>query len=1146
MEAPQPHPEDTLTGDRRRSFWSLVAVQFQGVFSDNALKWLVMFLILGMGMPPAATDELMGQVTALYAVPFIFCSMAGGFLAERFRKRDVAVGVKLLEIVVMLLALTGLANGWLALPMAAVFLMGVHTAMFGPTKYSLLPELLPERWLSWGNGVMELASFVAMILGILAGGWLCQQFGMSPIPGLLLMGLGLLGLGLSFGITRLPAADPAKRFQLNFISELWTQVRGLRSDRTLAVAVGGYAYFNFFSTLAVLVVVRQGSEELAAHGAIHSTDEALLLAAMAIGVGFGAFAAGTLSANKIEFGFVPLGGIGLAFFTALLGRHGLTYETFAWMLGLLGFAGGFFIVPIAATMQHRPAKENKGGVLATANVLAYAGVFLASGIYYLLATVAHLDHPQMFRVCAGLTLLVTLLVIVLAPDALLRLFVWFLTHSIYRLRVTGRFHLPEKGGALLVSNHVSFVDALLLMGSTDRHLRCVMYQGIYELWWVKPIAKAMRAIPISSHQRPRDLIKSLRDASDAIKAGEVVVIFAEGEITRIGQLLPFQRGFERIMKDVDAPIVPVCLGQVWGSIFSFSKGKFFWKLPRYIPYPVTVAYGAPLPAQATPFAVRMAVQELITDAWPTRRQLMLPIHRSLIRFARLHPRRFFAVDALTPPVSFGAALVRTVLLARRLRSLWADQEMVGLLLPPSVGGALVNYAALLMGKVPVNLNYTASAEGLGSCARQCALKTVVTSRAFLEKAKVTAPVNAIFLEDLATPPSFREKWMAILLAALWPAGQLERAVGRTTPSSLDELATIIFSSGSTGDPKGVMLTHYNVVANAEQMGQIFAFHGGDRILGVLPFFHSFGFTATLVTPAVLGVGAIYHLSPLDGRAIGALAQEYGATFLLTTPTFLQVYLRLCEPAQFGSLQFAMTGAEKLPERVATAFEEKFGLRPLEGYGTTECGPAIAINTRDFRAAGFRQVGGKRGTIGHPLPGVSARIVDPDTFQPKGPGEAGLLLVRGPNIMKGYLGRPEKTAEVLRDGWYVTGDIATLDEDGFLQITDRLSRFSKIAGEMVPHVKIEEVLQEISGATEPCFAVTSVPDEKKGERLMVLHTLKEAQLAPVLEKFAAVASLPNLWKPKADQFVYVEKLPYLGTGKLDLRQLRELALARPAA
>ncbi len=265
------------------------------------------------------------------------------------------------------------------------------------------------------------------------------------------------------------------------------------------------------------------------------------------------------------------------------------------------------------------------------------------------------------------------------------------------------------------------------------------------------------------------------------------------------------------------------------------------------------------------------------------------------------------------------------------------------------------------------------------------------------------------------------------------------------------------------------------------------------------------------------------------------------TFLLATPTFLQMYTRGCEPEDFGGLQFVMTGAEKLPDRVAQAFEDRFGIRPLEAYGLTECSPAVTVNTRDFRAAGFRQVGAKRGKIGHPLPAVSVRVVDPDTFQPLPVGQAGLLLVRGPNVMKGYLGKPEKTAEVLRDGWYVTGDIAALDGDGFLTITDRLTRFSKIGGEMVPHIKIEEKLHELAGVTEQTFAVTGVPDEKKGERLVVLHTLDAVKLAPILEKLAT-SGLPNLWKPRPEQFFHIDALPYLGTGKLDLRKVRETATA----
>jgi acyl-[acyl-carrier-protein]-phospholipid O-acyltransferase/long-chain-fatty-acid--[acyl-carrier-protein] ligase len=367
-----------------------------------------------------------------------------------------------------------------------------------------------------------------------------------------------------------------------------------------------------------------------------------------------------------------------------------------------------------------------------------------------------------------------------------------------------------------------------------------------------------------------------------------------------------------------------------------------------------------------------------------------------------------------------------------------------------------------------------------------------------------------------------------------------RFAGAERVAGLDDLATIIFSSGSTGEPKGVMLTHYNVASNVEQLDQVFFLVPEDRLMGILPFFHSFGFTATLCLPAAMGVGVVYHPNPLDSRVIGALINKYSVTMLLATPTFLNTYLRRCTPEEFGSLRFVMAGAEKLPERVAVAFEDHFGIRPLEGYGCTECAPVVTVNTIDFRAASFRQVGAKRGSIGHPLPGITVKIIDPETQEPLGIDEPGLLLVRGPNVMLGYLNRPEKTAEVLRDGWYNTGDIASMDEDGFLRVTDRLSRFSKIGGEMVPHIKVEEELQELAGASEQMFVVTAVPDEKKGERLIVLHTLPEEQLEECLTGLAK-SDLPALWRPRRDQFVRIEKLPYLGTGKLDLRKARELAL-----
>jgi acyl-[acyl-carrier-protein]-phospholipid O-acyltransferase/long-chain-fatty-acid--[acyl-carrier-protein] ligase len=322
--------------------------------------------------------------------------------------------------------------------------------------------------------------------------------------------------------------------------------------------------------------------------------------------------------------------------------------------------------------------------------------------------------------------------------------------------------------------------------------------------------------------------------------------------------------------------------------------------------------------------------------------------------------------------------------------------------------------------------------------------------------------------------------------------------------------------------------------------------GRDKVLGILPFFHSFGFTAGLWLPAVQGVGVAFHPNPLDAQAIDGLVEKYKVTFLVATPTFLQAYMRRCTPENFGSLQYVLVGAEKLQERVALAFEDRFGIRPLEGYGCTECSPVVTVNGRDFRAPGFHQVSARRGKIGHPLPGVCVKVVDIETGLPVAPGTQGMLLVKGPNVMRGYLGKPEKTAEVLRDGWYTTGDIATMEEDGFLTITDRLSRFSKIGGEMVPHIRIEEKLQELSESTEQVFAVTAVADEKKGERILVVHTLADDALGKTMERFAR-CDLPALWKPKANQFVRVNAIPSLGTGKVDLRGVKNLAatLAAPA-
>ena len=1121
-----------------RSFWSLFAVQFQGAFSDNLFKFLVIFLARDLAVNDEQYDNFLTLALVTFSVPFILFSMAAGHLSDKFSKQSLVFATKTTEVGIMVLGTIGLMMESLPMLYFVIFLMSAQSAFFSPAKYGLLPEILPEKKLSWGNGFLGLGTFVSIILGGYAAGLLFAKTRDSELGwGLLLVGLAVVGWLMSFGIAKVPAADPKKVFHINFVAELDRNLRRAAKNRTLFIAILGATFFWFMAALLGDPAMLVYNEEI-----LHlSEDEyGILRAFLAIGIAVGSVLAGILSGKKIEYGLIPLGSLGLTASAALMSLPGLSPVMVKLFLFLIGVSGGFFIVPINALVQHLPEKSEKGTMIATEGWMTSLGVFLATAFFWVLRTAFDLSAPGIFIVGSLLTLVATLYVLWLVPDSFARLVIWALTHTVYRVRVEGRDNIPERGGALFVCNHVSLADACFLIASTDRQIRFIMHKSYYEKWWLNPIARMLRVIPISSELRPREMIKSLQAATDWIKEGHVVCIFAEGQITRTGQMLPFRKGFQRIMKGVDAPIIPVNLDGVWGSIFSFEKGRFYTKLPHELPYPVTVSYGEPFPATADPGDIRGAVQELGATAWEIRKSRLKPLHREFVATARRHKGRAAFGNGTEAPMSYFKALVGTILLGKRLRPVWQSEDKVGLLLPPSSAGAMVNYAALLAGKVPVNLNYTLSSEGIGSCVKQAGINQVIASRRFVEQAKLKLPFEPIYLEDIAADFTTSEKVSSMLLATLAPVSMIESALGSKRKATMDDLCTIIFSSGSTGEPKGVMLSHYNIVSNVKQLGQVFALGGDDRFLGVLPFFHSFGFTGTLGVPAMLGVGVAYHPNPLDAKTIGQIIQEQQVTFMIATPTFLQLYLRGCQPAQLGSLRNVLAGAEKLPARVADAFEDKFGIRPFEAYGCTECAPGVAVNTNDFRAAGYRQVGHKRGTIGHPLPGVTVRIVDPETGETLPNGNAGLMLVKGPNVMMGYLGMPEKTSEVLKDGWYHTGDIAAIDEDGFITITDRMSRFSKIGGEMVPHLKVEEALHDAAGVTETTFVVTGLPDEKKGERLAVVHTLAKAEdLDRVLEKLAT-ADLPNLWKPKKNQFVKVDALPKLGTGKLDLRGVKELA------
>jgi acyl-[acyl-carrier-protein]-phospholipid O-acyltransferase/long-chain-fatty-acid--[acyl-carrier-protein] ligase len=487
-------------------------------------------------------------------------------------------------------------------------------------------------------------------------------------------------------------------------------------------------------------------------------------------------------------------------------------------------------------------------------------------------------------------------------------------------------------------------------------------------------------------------------------------------------------------------------------------------------------------------------------------------------------------------------LIRTLVVKRILaRMLAPDEKCVGVLLPPTVPGAVTNFALTLGNRVAVNLNYTVSDSIINSCVEQAGIRRIITSSRAIEKFGLKPKAEMIFLEDLKEKAVVADKVAAVLGAKFLPQFMVERIL-KLNQRTQEDLLTYIFTSGSTGNPKGVPLTMLNVASNIQGFDRFIRVLEKDNFLGVLPFFHSFGFTVTLWGAMTLPSSACYHFNPLEPRQIGKLVEANKTTVVLGTPTFVRTYARRIEPEQFKTVEVVVVGAEKMPLELFDIFEKQFGVRPIEGYGATETSPVACVNLPPSRATTpDPKAGVREGSVGRPIPGVTVRVVSLDDGTLLETNQSGMLQISGPNIMSGYLGQPELTAKVLKDGWYITGDLGYIDDDGFVFVTGRQSRFSKIGGEMVPHIQIEEAITQFVGDNEGqiSVAVTSVPDEKKGERLIVLHTEISKTPAEITKALSEIG-LPNLFIPSQDSFIKVEAIPILGTGKLDLRGLQQMA------
>ena len=1157
-------------------FFGVLATQFLGTFNDNLLRWLSVCVGERIGNLSGAMNSteqeswktlmlVLGGVA--FTMPYLFLMPLAGSLADRYSKRSVMITMKIAEVIIMTFAVWVMAHGNVTLMFISVGLMGAQSALFGPSRFGAMPEILPSEHLSEGNGYTGLATVVACALGAAAG---FRMFGVIDhgitatgvswiafLPAAAsLIGIAIAGTLTSLLIPPLAAGGPDKTLKLNPLTETIPALKILWKDVRLVRTTFGIAFFWFLASLAQANAEPLGTDVLG----ISIENVGLLLAVLVAGLGIGSVLAGHLSEGKVELGLVPFGAFGILISSLLVyitgslvdpqraatEPHQLSFYLCGGSLFWLGVAAGMFNIPLETYMQYRSEPTQRGIILAACNFVTFLFILLSLAVFFFMRSFLHLSPTAIFAVTALGTIPVLIYVLRLIPDLTFRFMLYLISHTFYRLKVYGRENVPEQGGALIVVNHVSFVDGIMMMGSCSRIARYIIYADFTRMPLLKPFADLMRVIPIKVSEGPRALVKSIQAARDALKNGELVCIFAEGQITRTGQLQPFQRGLMKIIEGTNCPVIPAYLHGLWGSFLSFRGGKPFSTFPKISGYPVSVQFGKPIKHPEDANEVRHAVQLLGVEAVERDKvRELIPI-RQFIRRCKRDRNRSKVADSLGTDLTGGRCLIAALAMRRYMvrEFLKPDEKMVGLLIPPSVGGYLANMAVSLAGRTTVNLNYTLTDDVLNHCVKDAGIKHVLTTKSFLEKKPVQLEgAEWVFIDEFKSKLTRMDKAVAAFQSYL-PAGILDRWLGLTRIKP-DDLLTIIFTSGSTGEPKGVMLSQHNVGSNVDAVDQLLNLETTDVLMGVLPFFHSFGYTATLWLPACCAPKTVYHFNPLDAKIIGKLSEKHKTTILMATPTFLKSYLKRIDKEQLAHLDMVVVGAEKMPLDLAEEFYNKFGIRPSEGYGTTELSPVAAVNIPDHRTADTQQVGTKLGTVGRPIPGVAAKVVNPDTWEDLGVGKEGLLLIKGPNVMQGYLNHPEKTAQVIRDGWYNTGDYGIVDDEGFVSITGRQSRFSKIGGEMVPHILIEDHLTRIvenpeSEDAEIKLAVTSVPDVSRGERLIVLHTQLEKTPNEIIGELKE-KGLPNLWLPSADSFHQVEQIPILGTGKLDLKGIKETAL-----
>ena len=1117
-----------LLHDRR--FGPLFITQFLGAFHDNLFKNALVVLLL-FGAAAQAPDHAKILVTlaaGLFILPFILFSALGGQLSDKYPKDKVIRVIKAIEIGIAVLGAVALISGSLTLSFAALFALGTHSAFFGPSKYSILPEHLKAEELIAANALLNTGTFLAILFGTICGTLLASIQNGPEILSVALLLCAAIGWLASRSIPAAPAVAPDLKININIFAESMAILRYVtRHSRMIFLSVLGTSWFYFLGGMFMAQMPNYVRETLGA-------DEYVLmffLVVFSVGIAIGGLLNNRLLKSRVEATYVPLAALGMSIFsldlyfasahvTHSVGLTGLSdfLTTFShWRIiadiALISLCGGLYVVPLNAMTQHFTPEDHRARVQAGNSIynalFIVASSALSAGLIY-----AGFSIRGLFLAFALANTAVALYICRLLPDYLLKSALQILFKALYKVEIRGLENIEKAGKrAVIVGNHVSLLDPALLAAFLPGRPMFAVNSHVANWWFVKPFLRLVDAFPLDP-TNPFSMKALIRK----VEEDRHVVIFPEGRLTHTGSLMKIYDGPGMIADKTGAMILPIRLDGVQHTPFARLKGKVplhnFPKITITILEPRSFQIDENLRGRARRAAAGRQLYDLMEQMMFLTGDRQQTLWQALLKARTVNGDNADIVEDIAfEPLKFKKLIQGSLVLGRRFAGLTQKSENVGILLPNSIGAVVAFFGLQAYGRVPAMLNFSAGAKAMTSACTTAQVKTVLTSRRFIEVAKLASViehlsqnVNIVYLEDIKASITWRDKLFALTVD---PALVHERqAVNPESP------ALVLFTSGSEGEPKGVVLSHINLMTNIIQLSSRVDFNRQDILFNCLPMFHSFGMTGGTLLPILSGVKTFLYPSPLHYRIVPEIIYATNATIMFGTDTFLQGYARMANPYDFHAMRYIFAGAEKVKDETRRIYMEKFGVQVLEGYGATETSPAISVNSRMHN---------RSGTVGRFLSGIEYRL-----DEVPGVTDGRRLFIHGPNVMLGYYKSDlPGVLQAPEGGWHDTGDIVAVDAEGFLKILGRAKRFAKIAGEMVSLTQVEAMAAAVWPDAQ--HAVVTLPDPRKGEQLVLLTTSAGATREP-LSSYAVKNGISALALPAT--ILHVEKIPVLGTGKTD--------------